>query len=130
MVLEYLVSNHPDIRWRPSAEYLQRTEIIVLIRGPSRVDETKEDSLIYVVYRVNRLSARHLANLRDLSRVPWMYQRHRQAALALGGLVLALLVFAGFLRLDEATHGYYSGRLLGTAAGLVVLVSFAIWWSM
>jgi len=50
--------------------------------------------------------------------------------LILGGLVLALLVSAGALRLDEATHGYYSGRLFVLAVGFLTLIGSGIWWLM
>jgi hypothetical protein len=125
-VSRYLVANYPEIRWNPSGEYLKRTGIATLYRGPNRVDDL-DGSLYHVVYRLNRLNEHHLADLRELSRVPWMYQRHRQAALVLGGLVLSLLVFVGYLRLHEMTHGYYATRLFVVAAGLVALIGYAVW---
>ena len=64
------------------------------------------------------------------ARVQEMHERHHQAALVVGGAMLALLLFTGMLRLDEATHGYYSGRLFAVAAILVTLIGFGTWWFM
>ncbi len=127
-VWQYLIAKYPDISVKPTAEYLQRSGIVVRIQGPSRADGKNGEGPFHVVYRIQRLTSHHLADLRELSRVPYMGPRHRQAALVLGGLVLALLVFAGYLRLHEATHGYYAGRLLAAAAVLIALVGFAMWW--
>jgi len=44
----------------------------------------------------------------------------------LGGAVVVLLVVAGYLRLEEATHGYYTGLLRAAAIGVVVLAALAM----
>jgi hypothetical protein len=43
----------------------------------------------------------------------------------LGGLVVMLLVAAGYLRLEEATRGYYTGLLRAAAVGVVLLAALA-----
>jgi hypothetical protein len=126
-VWQYLVVNYPDISWQPTTEYLRR-RLAVCVQRPERADPKDKNSDFSVVYRVNKLTQHHLAELREFSRAPWMYRRHRQTAVVLGGLVLVLLVCASGLRFDEATHGYYTGRVLGAAAALTALVGYGVWW--
>ncbi len=54
---------------------------------------------------------------------------HRQGVLArvLGGLVAFLAVVACYLRLEDATKGYYTTLLRLAALGLVALVGAGIW---
>jgi hypothetical protein len=127
-VAQYLAANFPQIRVDLSAKYLERKEIVVQVRGLGVSKQGNDPAIYHVVYRINKLTDQQLGELRDRSRVPWMYQRHREAALVLAGLVLALLALMGYLRLDEATHGYYAGRLLGAAVVLVALAVLALWW--
>ncbi len=127
-VAHYLAANYPEIRVEITVTYLERREIAVLVRGPGVVRQENEPPVYHVIYRLNKLTDQHLSELRERSRVPWMFQRHRQAALVLVGLVLAVLAFMGYLRLDEATHGYYAGRLLSGAVAVVALAVLALWW--
>jgi hypothetical protein len=122
-VCKYLRAKYPDIEVKPTAEFLQRARIINRIQGPDRRGVTWT-----VSYRVELPTSRLVEELRELSRVPYMGQRHRQAALVLGGLVLALLVLAAYFRLDEATRGYFAGSLLAVAGALIALIGGAVWW--
>lgn len=53
------------------------------------------------------------------------------AAAIFGGVVLALLgIVFGYLRMDHATRGFYSGRLQSIAAAsaiVVLLIGYLIW---
>ena len=48
-------------------------------------------------------------------------------ALGLGGSVALLIVLGGYLRLEEATRGYYTRVLRLTAAGVLSAVAVGLW---
>jgi hypothetical protein len=56
-------------------------------------------------------------------------ERHKLLGRVLAGLVIALVVIAGYLRLEEATRGYYTQMLRLAAVTLVSLAAFALWLS-
>jgi hypothetical protein len=58
-------------------------------------------------------------------------RQHRQVMLfrVLAGLVALLLVLGGYLRLEEATRGYYTGLLRLTAAVLLLFVAAGLWYA-
>jgi hypothetical protein len=43
-------------------------------------------------------------------------------------LVLILAAVAGYIRADEWTRGYYTGRLRVLAVGAVAAGAAAVWW--
>src|SRR5438876_1167794 len=51
----FLLANHPEIGWKPTAQYLQRHNIVALARGPFIVKEPVggQKPLYRVVYRLN-----------------------------------------------------------------------------
>ena len=53
--------------------------------------------------------------------------RHLLLARVLGGAVAVLLVLAGYLRLEDATRGYYTRLLRLAAIALVALAGVGVW---
>ena len=121
---QYLNARYPEIQARPTVEFLRRTHLVERVAEPYLA---QDQGRFEVLYRLRRPQESQLDELRERSRLPYMAPRHRQAAVVLGGLVLVLLVLAAYLRLDEATHGYYAGRLFGAAAVLVAVVAYLVW---
>jgi hypothetical protein len=96
-------------------------------RGSAKQTTLPNGQLGYQVEYVAEVNARHLDGLREWPRAQLMEFRQRQAAILLGGTVLALLVIGGALRLDTATRGYYSGRLFVTTTVLVGAIAWTAW---
>jgi len=69
----------------------------------------------------------------EVERVKWEQRvRDRNLILArvLAGLVVLLLVMAGYLRLEDMTRGYATQMLRVVAFGLVALTSLVLWLTM
>jgi hypothetical protein len=64
--------------------------------------------------------------LAEAERVARVTNRMEGTARGLGILVAALAAVAGYIRLDELTKGYYSGRLRALAVVLVAVAAWAI----
>jgi hypothetical protein len=65
--------------------------------------------------------------MQRLARQGRMESRHLILARILGGLVAMLLVLGGYLRLEEATRGYYTSLLRLSAVGVLTAVGAGLW---
>jgi hypothetical protein len=128
-VVQYLADHHTggDLGWEPSLPFLEE-------KGAVQYDPVKETTGIdgetaYEATAHVRLTADHLREMQEEVRKVQekakegvVRQREFLAGLVLAGLVVVLLVVASYIKLEEATRGYYT-LLLRLAAGGVVLLT-------
>ena len=117
------------IGWTPPVEYL-RAKGMVRVGEPTTAENLKDLSRTVKRVHVTLLITRpQLEEMQDRARQE--VRQHRQAVSfrVLAGLVVLLLVLGGYLRLEEATRGYYTGLLRITAASLVLLVAAGLWYA-
>jgi hypothetical protein len=130
MVLEeangWIAKNLP-IGWSPSPEYLRAKGMIRFDEPTTR--EFKKSGEMQVVHATLLITRPQLDEMWDHARQE--VRQHRQAVLfrVLAGLVALLLVFGGYLRLEEATRGYYTSLLRITAASLLLFVAVGLWYA-
>jgi hypothetical protein len=92
------------------------------------VGHNEEGERIKVSMRVE-LTPQYLSEVRQAARQEVVLGRLLLLARGLAGLVILLVVVAGYLRLEEATRGYYTGLLRLTAAAVVLLAGVGLWLS-
>ena len=117
--------------WRPVAAQLEPehlTRLGVVREVGTSVDRNQEGQRIKVSLRVE-LTPQYLHEVRQAARQEVVLVRLLLLARVLGGLVILLVVMAGYLRLEEATRGYYTGLLRGAAVVVVLLAGVALWLS-
>jgi hypothetical protein len=130
--------------WPPD-EFLHREKIVPLQGDLMNNVETLEDGLGYQVSELVQVTAEQLEMMRALARTERVgalkkieqeqakerehvvKERQRWMGLGIGGVVALLLVGIGYLRLEEATKGYYTSLLRLSAVGILALVGFVIW---
>jgi hypothetical protein len=120
-----------DPDWQPQPESVVLPEHLLEVRvvTPKGAAEQRDfggERGVVARYRI-QLTAEYVAEVERAART--LRQRERQGLLlrGLGGAVVLLLVAAGYLRLEEATRGYYT-KLLRLAAVLVVaLAGLGVW---
>lgn len=130
-VMAYLRSQEPPVYWEPPLSYISR-----LARTPWK-EESKEirdaDGIsagwVYQVRLQVEVTPSDRAYLLDKGREVRMVNRMLGAGKVLAALVLVFAAFAGFLRLDEQTKGFYTGWLKVAAVGLVAaaVVGLYLW---
>jgi hypothetical protein len=122
------LTDNSKFGWIPSPEYL-REKNLVKFDEPTEEEFEKagdfaKDRRMKVVKMHLEISADQARDIQKQARQERMGSRHLLLARILGGLVCLLIVVGGYLRLEEATKGYYT-RLL-RLAGIGILVSIAL----
>jgi hypothetical protein len=125
-VRKYIHEHYPSLNWEPTLEQLQKARVIQVegTPGTRQLDDGEEVQEAHAKVEMTRKYREGLQRL-----VLQQHTRQRQwfAARGLGGLVALLLVCAGYLRLDEATRGYYTRLLRLAALGVLVGVGVGLW---
>ncbi len=115
--------------WEPPAERLEKEYLekqrVLQVEVTEKVKRLDGD-YYKAVCRID-LNAAYLGELGQLAREHRMVQRHLLAGRLLAGLVVLLVVVWGYLRLEDATRGYYTRLLRVGALGLVALTAAVLW---
>jgi hypothetical protein len=117
------LAEHSDLAWAPSPDYLRKKNMIHF--GELTEEEFEKSGRIKVVTMQLEITADQAREIQMQARQKHMTSRHLLLARILAGLVCLLLVVGGYLRLEEATKGYYT-RLLRLAAIGVLYILFSI----
>lgn len=125
-VATYLHSRFPSLQWTPSTDFIREK----LVKNLAK-DETRDVPDLGRVERVH-LTVQVTPDDQKLILEKDRAYRVEHRALWLGQMLAAALVvlatIAGYVRLDEASKGYYSGwlRLAGTA--VVATAAVSLWY--
>lgn len=126
-ILAYLAANNHRLEWAPTLDYIKKNMI-----KESEPEQSKDFG-----DGVGELQGMKL--IIEVSPKDWQYMlredrrvrsEFRMLVLAkvVAGLVAFLGAFAGYLRLEELTKGYYTAWLRLAAIGFVSAVGAGIWW--
>jgi hypothetical protein len=119
------LNEHVDVGWKPSADYLRQKG---LVHFGEPAEETLEHAgHVYVVKGQLEVNSTQAEEMRQVARGQRMVQRHLVFARILGGLVCLFVVAGGYLRLEEATRGYYTTLLRLAALTVLALVGVGLW---
>jgi hypothetical protein len=122
---EYLAKQDPPIEWRPDVEYLRRNEMVNFSESePAEFGLEKDLRKVTATVKVTSTT---FQDMQDQDRK--FRSRDRQTFLGkiLAVIVAGLAAVAVYLRLDEATKGYYSLWLRLGSAALVASVAAGVW---
>lgn len=124
----YLREQFPDLRFRPTAEFLAAHQMVDNPPFEEAVVERFQDAP--TMYRQSvtvELRDEHLRRIFEEDRRVRSDERLQLAGRIIGGILIGLAALLGYLRLDDWTKGYFSAILI-VAAVLVSLAGFAAWW--
>lgn len=113
--------------WAPSSEYLTTHKMVQFGAAETiKSDDPMLDNMKKVKLQLE-ISADQARDIQKQARQHRMKERQKQSLFVLIGVVGLLSVVGGYLRLEEATKGYYT-RLLRIAAisALVVIVAAGV----
>jgi hypothetical protein len=115
--------------YRPTVEKLQKLKIVppademdMSERKFEKIEEPMQEAKFDL-----RLTEDQVKALRAEARHERVAERQHWMGLGLAAAVSLLLVAIGYLRLEEATKGYYTGLLRLSALGVLALIGFFIW---
>jgi len=118
--VEEYVTGHYGTNGPVAVEDLSRHQMVRVEDHVQEVDLGRGERAQAVRVRVE-LTPSYLREVEDHAHQQRVEQRHLLTARVLGGLVVLLMVGVGYLRLEEATRGYYTTLLRLAALGLVAL---------
>jgi hypothetical protein len=107
-----------NLGWKPTPEFL-RDKGMVRFSEPTEKEFEKAGQMQVVAMQLE-ITASQAREIQKQARQEHMTSRHILLARVLGGIVCLLIVMGGYLRLEEATKGYYT-RLLRLAAITLLL---------
>jgi hypothetical protein len=119
--------------WTPSQDSLQKKNVISLMDVPQlkQIEKPQPDrpegrEAFEARVKVE-ITPKSLEELSKEAREGRMQDRQSLLARLLAGAVALLLVTTGYLRLEDATRGYYTTLLRLTALGAVAAVGVVLW---
>jgi hypothetical protein len=119
--------------WAPTQQTLLDKNVLSLIDAPQlkQIEKPQPDrpegrSAFEARVKVE-ITPRSLEEMSKEARQDRMGDRQALLARLLAGAVALLLVTTGYLRLEDATRGYYTTLLRLAAAGVVALVGAGLW---
>ncbi len=119
--------------WAPAQQTLLDKNVISLIDAPQLKQiekpqpERPEGREAFEARVKVEITPKSLEELSREARHDRMGERQAQLARLLAGAVALLLVVTGYLRLEDATRGYYTTLLRLAALGVVGLIGAGLW---
>ncbi len=107
-------------------EYLVRYGVVQAAGRAGAGERLDEDRAMVARYKVE-LTREYLSEVQRVAREQRVEERHKLLARVLAGLVVVLLVAAGYLRLEDMTRGYATQLLRMSAFTLLALAAAALW---
>jgi hypothetical protein len=125
-IAEYLATECHETVWTPTPAYLKQWGLARPAGEPKQMDLAIAGPATEVTMTVE-LSQDALKDMLREARELRMRDRQPIAFRWLAGMVVALLVAFGYLRLEEATKGYYTTLLRLTALTVVAAAGVFLW---
>jgi hypothetical protein len=124
-VESYLARQDPPVHWKPSRDWVDRN----LVKTRHQEVKVLNDEDLGDGYDVTlkvEVGPKQYREILERDREERVKQRDLLLARILAGVVALLVAVVGYLRLDEATKGYYTLWLRLGALGLVGAVAFVL----
>jgi hypothetical protein len=134
-VADYLAKQNPSLQWRPDLDYVQRNNMVRFSDAKTiKVGQEGHEEEFQQVTATVEVTNKTFNDMQEQDRKYRAEQRKgvsrdRQTLLGkiLAGVVATLASVAIYLRLDEATKGYYSLWLRLASVAVVASVGAGVW---
>ena len=123
----YLTEQEPSFQWLPSPEYV-RDRLVKSRKNQTPEPRPEPVGVIYPVTLHVELDHSDQREMLEKDRDERILTRQKAIGKWLVVFVAFLTAITGYLRLDEATKGYYTGLLRLAAVTLIGGVSAGLWW--
>lgn len=119
---------HTDPGWTPTPEFLREKNMVSFVGDPSERESqflqgiTKEGKVTVVTLRLEVTDAQ-ARDIQKQAQQHRMKERQKSSLLVVFAVACLLGVVGGYLRLEEATKGYYTHLLRIAAIGILLVVA-------
>jgi len=119
------LEEHGGLGWSPDAAYL-RLHNMIRPEGEPTDEVFEHTGPMKVVKMKLTITTEQARGIQKQAQQQRMKSRQWWSLLGLGGVVCLLGVVGGYLRLEEATKGYYTRLLRIAAIGIVVVIALGL----
>jgi len=114
------LAEQSNLGWTPTPDFLREKGMVQF--GQPSEENFEKSGPVQVVTMQLEVTADQAREIQKQARQDRMKSRQWISLLGLGGMVCLLAVVGAYLRLEEATKGYYTRLLRLAAIGLVVVI--------
>ncbi len=116
--------------WTPAPDFLLEKKMVRFGEKSEKASEIAKEfgGRIHVVQMTLEINGEQERELRQLARQQLMKERQKGSLLFLMGAACLIAVVGGYLRLEEATKGYYTRLLRMAAVGIVSVIAAGLWY--
>lgn len=119
---------HSDPGWNPTSEFLREKGMVSFIGDPTEkefqsVQGITKDGKVKVVTLRLEITEAQAHDIQQQAQQHRMKERQKSSLLVLFAVACLLGVVGGYLRLEEATKGYYTHLLRIAAIGILLVVA-------
>jgi hypothetical protein len=127
-VSKFLAEQEGDTNWRPTPSFLRDFKAYRLLGKPEKIPfAIPGEGENFRVKLVVELTPDVLGRMQQMVREQRMGERQRIAARTMAGILAVLVVLFGYLKLEDATKGYYSALLRLAALAVLIMTALGLW---
>jgi len=115
------LEEHSGLGWTPDAQYLLDRALVRFSEAEDKVFEEPMGKMKLVTMQLD-ITAKQASEIQKQAQHQRMAERQKSSLLVLLGVVCLLGVVGGYLRLEEATKGYYTRWLRLAAVGVLLVI--------
>jgi hypothetical protein len=124
-----LLATDYHLGWTPTPDFLHERKMFRFGEMTEKKSDIAKEfgGRVYVVQMTLEINGEQERELRHLARQQRMKERQKESLFFLIGAACLIGVVGGYLRLEEATKGYYTRLLRIAAVSIVSLVAAGLW---
>jgi hypothetical protein len=120
------IEKNGGLGWTPNPQYLREHNMVRFVGEPKEEKFERLEEPVKVVIMDLEITKQQAEEIQKQAQVQRMKSRQGISLLVVLGVVGLLAVVGGYLRLEEATKGYYTRLLRVVAVGVLLVIAVVL----